>query len=301
MAPEQARGEVIDARADLYAIAVMLFHAVTGRLPFTGPSPLAIVSLHLTAPPPRPSVIRPDLGIFPPLERLILRGLAKDRSERPSSAQVFRADLLQIDRDLSRSRPSSQSSIPIEGDTVSLAPSSSDKGAAPRARAAAAVALATLVLGGASFALWKDAHRSAARAVDNAGPVPAIAMPATLPAKRPPTLPAQVPASLVSREVSPSKISSEEVRRPRERQKPPKPAGLLEQASAALTQGRIAEACALGQTAAAGAPGSPAVWKFLGQCYMRLGEREQAVVYYRRYLELSPESSDALFVRQMIE
>ena len=66
-------------------------------------------------------------------------------------------------------------------------------------------------------------------------------------------------------------------------------------------QGRIDEACALGQTAAAGAPGSPAVWKFLGQCYMRLGERERAVVYYRRYLELAPESTDALFVRQMIE
>jgi serine/threonine-protein kinase len=297
MAPEQARGEVIDARADLYAVAVMLFHAVTGRLPFTGPSPLAIVSLHLTAPPPRPSVLRPDLGIFPPLERLILRGLAKDRSERPSSAEVFRADLLQIARDLSHSRPpwQSQSSIPIEGDTVSLAPSSSDQGAAPRARAAAAVGLATLVLGGASLAWWKDAHRAPVRALEE----PGVAVTAMLPVK-----PA-VPRAAVSTEApffaaSPAKTSGGEAR-VRERPKPPRPAGLLEQASLALAEGRIAEACALGQTAAAGAPGSPAVWKFLGQCYMRLGERDQAVVYYRRYLELAPESSDALFVRQMIE
>jgi serine/threonine protein kinase len=301
MAPEQARGEVIDARADLYAVAVMLFHAVTGRLPFTGPSPLAIVSLHLTAPPPRPSLLRPDLGIFPPLERLILRGLAKDRSERPSSAEVFRADLLQIERDLSRSKPpwQSQSSFPIEGDTVSLAPSSSDQGAAPGTRAAVALGLATLVLGGASLAMWKDAHRASARALEDAAPPPALvttAARAVVPER--PSAPA--PTTSASVEPFPSKISREDVR-PRERQKLPRPVGLLEQASTALMQGRIDEACALGQTAAAGTPGSPAVWKFLGQCYMRLGERERAVVYYRRYLELAPDSSDALFVRQMIE
>jgi Flp pilus assembly protein TadD len=90
--------------------------------------------------------------------------------------------------------------------------------------------------------------------------------------------------------------------RPRERSKQqPRPHGLLDEASHALMQGRIAEACALVQTAAAGAPGSPAVWKFLGQCYMRLGQREQAVIYYRRYLELAPESPDALFIQRMIE
>lgn len=300
MAPEQARAEVIDARADLYAVAVMLFHAVTGRLPFTGPSPLAIVSLHLTAPPPRPSVVRPDLGIFPALERLILRGLAKDRSERPSSAEVFRADLLQIRRDLSRSRPPwlSTSSIPIEGDTVSLAPSSSDQGAAPRARALAAVGLAVLVLGGASFALWKDSHR--APAVADAAPL--TALPTKAPA--PPSIAAAAsPGPELAEPASPTPVEPKPAEpRPRERSKQqPRQNGLIEQASLALMQGRIAEACALGQTAAAGAPGSPAVWKFLGQCYMRLGQREQAVAYYRRYLELAPESSDALFIQRMIE
>jgi len=102
MAPEQARGEELDGRADLYAVGVLLFEALVGRVPFSGRSTLAVVSQHLSAAPPRPSSLRPDLRIFPPLESLILRALAKNRAERPSSAEVFRADLLQIDRDLVR-------------------------------------------------------------------------------------------------------------------------------------------------------------------------------------------------------
>ena len=104
MAPEQVRGEPLDARADVYAVGVILFQAIVGRLPFVGRSPLAIVSQHLTARPPAPSALRPDLAIYDPLEKLILRALAKDRAERPSSAEVFRADLLQIERDVSRRR-----------------------------------------------------------------------------------------------------------------------------------------------------------------------------------------------------
>jgi serine/threonine protein kinase len=100
MAPEQARGDVLDGRADLYSVAVILFEAVVGRLPFTGRSALALVSKHLSEPPPRPSALRSDLSIPRPLENLILRGLAKHRSERPSSAEVFRADLLQLGRDI---------------------------------------------------------------------------------------------------------------------------------------------------------------------------------------------------------
>ena len=99
MAPEQARGEPLDARADVYAVGVMLFQAVVGRLPFQASSPFALASMHLSAPPPRPSDLRPDIAFFPPLESLILRALSKNKAERPSSAEVFRADLLQIERD----------------------------------------------------------------------------------------------------------------------------------------------------------------------------------------------------------
>jgi len=125
MAPEQARGEELDARADLYAVGVLLFEAVVGRVPFSGRSTLAVISQHLSAAPPRPSSLRPELRIFPPLENLLLRALAKNRADRPSSAEVFRADLLQIERDLARelrhtrARPAPTSRI-ASGDEATL-------------------------------------------------------------------------------------------------------------------------------------------------------------------------------------
>src|SRR5262249_5519900 len=118
IAPEQARGEPLDRRADLYSIAVILYHAVVGRPPFSGGSPLATVSLHLSPPPPPPGEVRPDLAISPPLERLLLRGLAKDRADRPSSAEVFRADLLQIDRDYARRDRRASSAWPAAAATL---------------------------------------------------------------------------------------------------------------------------------------------------------------------------------------
>ncbi|HEX6277401.1 MAG TPA: serine/threonine-protein kinase, partial [Polyangiaceae bacterium] len=138
MSPEQARGEAVDERADLYAVAAMLFQAVVGRPPFSARSPLAVVSLHLTAAPPRPRKLRPDLAIFPPLESLILRGLEKDRAERPSSADVFREDLLRIERDYARwaRRSGPASGIPDESPTLPPAPPSRS----PRKPGLAAVA-----------------------------------------------------------------------------------------------------------------------------------------------------------------
>jgi Tfp pilus assembly protein PilF len=75
----------------------------------------------------------------------------------------------------------------------------------------------------------------------------------------------------------------------------------LADANEALEQGKVTEACALGEQALASSGASPGVYKFLGQCFMRLGERERAVAYYQRYLEMSPTSSDAVFIREMIK
>jgi serine/threonine protein kinase len=102
MSPEQARGDEVDARTDLYAIGVMLYRMVVGRLPFEGRTPGAALDATLTETPPAPRAVRPDLEIAPALEGLILRAMAKDRRERPSSAEVLRADLLQVGRDLAR-------------------------------------------------------------------------------------------------------------------------------------------------------------------------------------------------------
>jgi serine/threonine-protein kinase len=93
MSPEQARGETLDGRTDLYSAAVMLYQMATGELPFTAGSALGVVTKHLTDAPAPPRRRRPDLAIHPAFEALILRGLEKDRARRPASALDFKREL----------------------------------------------------------------------------------------------------------------------------------------------------------------------------------------------------------------
>ena len=91
MAPEQALGQPVDARTDLYALGVLLYELTTGRLPFSGDDPLTIVSQHVHAPVVPPRVLRSDLPRS--IEGIILRLLAKDPAQRFSSAEETRAAL----------------------------------------------------------------------------------------------------------------------------------------------------------------------------------------------------------------
>src|SRR5262249_26263030 len=71
MSPEQIQGEPLDARADLYAFGVILYELVTGRKPFRGETPAAVLRAHLTEPPQPPSALSP--GLPPALDALCLR------------------------------------------------------------------------------------------------------------------------------------------------------------------------------------------------------------------------------------
>ena len=75
----------------------------------------------------------------------------------------------------------------------------------------------------------------------------------------------------------------------------------LQRARDLLAQGQVTSACAVGQIAASRKPNDPAAWEFLGRCYMRLGQPKQARAYYRRYLDLAPNSSNAVFVRAIVD
>jgi predicted ATPase len=85
LAPEQARGEAIDGRADLYALGVMLYELTTGRLPFSGDDPLAVIAQHLYADVVPPCTLRADLP--PAMEAIILKLLAKLPDDRFTSAR----------------------------------------------------------------------------------------------------------------------------------------------------------------------------------------------------------------------
>lgn len=89
MAPELAGGASDDPRADVYALGVMMFQLLTGRLPFEGTA-LQVVSQHLTVAPPRPRSVEPSIP--PAVESIILRALAKHPDDRfPSMRELGRA------------------------------------------------------------------------------------------------------------------------------------------------------------------------------------------------------------------
>jgi predicted ATPase/predicted Ser/Thr protein kinase len=94
IAPETIQGKIIDGRADLYALGVMLYEWMTGNLPFTAEDPVAVISQHLYAPIVPPHIYTPQ--ITPEMEDLILRLLSKEPGDRPESASVVEAALRRI-------------------------------------------------------------------------------------------------------------------------------------------------------------------------------------------------------------
>ena len=93
MSPEQGRGDPLDPRSDLYAVGVVLFQLLTGRLPFEAESPTQVVLMHLSKAPPDPRELAPDRKIPAVLAELVLRALSKEPDDRPRSADAFTNEL----------------------------------------------------------------------------------------------------------------------------------------------------------------------------------------------------------------
>ncbi|TNF30397.1 MAG: serine/threonine protein kinase, partial [Deltaproteobacteria bacterium] len=94
MSPEQAEGRKLDNRSDLYACGIVLFHMLTGDVPFYGDTPLATMVKQVAATPPSPSAL--NAAVSPELEAIVLRCLAKKRDERFPTVRALRTALLRL-------------------------------------------------------------------------------------------------------------------------------------------------------------------------------------------------------------
>ncbi|QIS00957.1 Stk1 family PASTA domain-containing Ser/Thr kinase [Nocardia brasiliensis] len=94
LSPEQARGETVDARSDVYSVGCVLFEILTGEPPFTGDSPVAVAYQHVREDPRLPSHVHP--GVPRELDSVILKAMSKNPANRYQSAAEMRADLIRV-------------------------------------------------------------------------------------------------------------------------------------------------------------------------------------------------------------
>jgi serine/threonine-protein kinase len=94
LSPEQARGEAVDARSDVYAAGCVLFELLTGEPPFTGDTPVAVAYQHVREEPRRPSELNPTIPSE--LDAVVLKALSKNPLNRYQSAAEMRSDLVRV-------------------------------------------------------------------------------------------------------------------------------------------------------------------------------------------------------------
>lgn len=114
LSPEQARGEAVDARSDVYAAGCVIFELLCGHPPFVGDSPVSVAYQHVREDPRAPSEINPEVN--PDIDAIVLKALAKNPLNRYQSAQEMRADLLRA----AAGRPVMATPVLREAETVAM-------------------------------------------------------------------------------------------------------------------------------------------------------------------------------------
>ncbi len=117
MAPEQARGDELDARCDVYAAGIILYELLTGTVPFAGATALNVLTAHLTSAPEPPRERAPQRAISPALEAAVLHAIAKDPAARYATAGAFASAIriaLLSPEDVAGVRPSPRATVAVD-------------------------------------------------------------------------------------------------------------------------------------------------------------------------------------------
>jgi serine/threonine-protein kinase len=154
LSPEQARGEMVDARSDVYAAGCVLYELITGEPPFTGDSPVAVAYQHVREDPSPPSRLNPTVS--PALDAVVLKALSKNPANRYQSAAEMRSDLVRVLSGQRQLAPvvmteADRDQILDSGPTVILRPLRADRAA--RRRSGRGIGILALVVAAAVIGL----------------------------------------------------------------------------------------------------------------------------------------------------
>ncbi len=337
MPPEQLRGGEVDQRADLYAVGVVLYEAVTGRMPFDAPSMTELLAAILRDPVTPPSALRRDCP--PALEQIILRAMSRPREERFESATAMLHALAQVV--VTHQLPEGAKVWNVETFPDAFIPNTAsdargdqtvdqytmethrvrtlDMQAPTKKRGPLYAGVGALLLTGVAI-LWitgsddetvatplVDAPTPSIRATTTAAPlvtVPEDTRSEPIVALAPEPSPAPRATPVIEAEASPPLVVRDASRRAASR-RAAEPAsvdvsGLVTQASAAFVQGQLPKALALYREAVTAAPRHAVAWRGLGMTTMKMGRNNDARAAFERYLKLAPTAPDAERIRQKL-
>ena len=303
MSPEQARGEELDARSDVYAAGVIIYQMVVGQIPFSAPTAMGIVTKHLTEAPVPPSKMD-SIKISPALETVILKAMSKNRDGRQKTALALQQELNQVLNQ--KIAPAQETPLgtnlfedektgthdPVPAAPPAMVETRDSVPAIPAKKSSkawlVAVIIFLLVAGGAAagYFLWWLPRQQA----EGNGPVAAEDAGTAKDAEEPKTPEEDAGVEVAAADI----VKVEEI---------PEAAKIHYDAGKEfMAQQKVKKAIAAFNKAIRKAPDFAKAYRALGTCHMRLGQIKAAKKFFKLYLEKAPpDAEDRADIQELID